>query len=210
MMSDSTGTLALTAVLALGTALPVAAVTATETVGLGGYDDGWATRIDYYLDAARGDANDRDNPENALGPTDGEFFEISWGSSVILTFSTLFSGAGFVTEVTFGDPADWVEGVAIFAGMYGEDPTTWDPVTPLQIFNTDTPDGEGRRWFDVGDGTYDALRITDLGSAPQGDPPAVSTSTACALQRSRCLRAACCCSARSADWPHCAANGDDP
>lgn len=167
-MRDSTRTLALTAILALGTALPAAAV--TSQAGPGGFDDGWATQIDYSATALRGTDDDRDNPLNALGETDGEFFEIGWGSSVILTFGTLFGGSGFVTEVTFGDPTDWVEGVAIFAGMYDEDPTTWDPVTPLQIFNTDTPDAEGRYWFDVGDGPFDALRITDLGNALQDRP----------------------------------------
>lgn len=77
----------------------------------------------------RGTENDREDPTNALAATDGEFFEIGWGSSVI---------------VTFGDPSDWVESATLFAGLSKEDPTNWNPATPLHIFNTDSHNAEGR------------------------------------------------------------------
>lgn len=100
-MRDSRRMLALNAILALGTALPAGAAIVPE--GPGGFNDGWATKIYYDDEAARGDSNDRDDPTNALGETDGDFFKIGYLSEIVLTFGTIFTGSGTVTEVTYGD-----------------------------------------------------------------------------------------------------------
>ena len=149
-------TLPLAAALALGTALPAAAV--VVEAGPGGFDAGWATKIYYEDPASRGTANDRDNPLNALGATDGDFFEIGYATEVILTFGTLFSGSGAITEVTFGDAAAWPETVAIFVGMLGG--SDWNPVDPTVISNADAQGPDGFTF--TFDGVFDAVRIADL------------------------------------------------
>lgn len=104
--------------LAAGAAITLAASAhaATVTVGPGGFDAGWATTITYDDEAARGTANDRDNPLNALGAADGSFFEIGLGSFADLTFGTEFDSTATAYEVTFGDISDFPESIDIYAG----------------------------------------------------------------------------------------------
>lgn len=97
-----------------------AAYAATVTAGPGGFDNGYATSITFDDAAARGTANDRDNPLNALGATDGEFFEIGFGSTVDLTFGTLFNNnVVSVFEVTFNNVAAFPESVDLYVGQGG-------------------------------------------------------------------------------------------
>lgn len=101
---------------------PMVAEAATVTVGSGGFDDGWATTITYEDDnevARRGTLNDRDNALNALGSSDGDFFELGFGSSADFTFGTVFDGSVSIFEITFGNAAGWPEEVDVYVGFAG-------------------------------------------------------------------------------------------
>ncbi len=99
---------------------PGMANAATVTAGAGGFDDGWATQITYDDDPSlRGSSNDRDNPLNALGATDGKFFSIGLNSEVVLTFGTDFDTSTTVWEVTFGNVSTYPEEVEVYAGLVG-------------------------------------------------------------------------------------------
>lgn len=104
-------------VLAAILAISPAAANAITTSGPGGFNNGFATSITYDENAARGTTFDRDNPLNALGPNNGNFFEIGFGSFIDLTFGTLFDTEATVFEVTFGNPAGFPESAVIFAGV---------------------------------------------------------------------------------------------
>lgn len=99
---------------------PLAASAATSTVGPGGFDGGYATTITFEDDntvARRGDAGGRDNPLNALGAPDGNFFEMGFGQSVSLTFGTLFEASTTIFEVTFGSAAAFPESVNVSVAL---------------------------------------------------------------------------------------------
>ncbi|WP_424964950.1 MULTISPECIES: VPLPA-CTERM sorting domain-containing protein [unclassified Dinoroseobacter] len=144
----------------IGTVLVCSSATAaTVTAGPGGFDNGFATTITYDDTDARGTANGRDNPLNALGAVDGNFFEIGLGGTVELQFGTLFLGSGTVVEVTFGNPADHPESVDIFAGIAG-DATSFVAVDQVTVSNTNAQGPVGVSFTFAG-GPYDTLRLVD-------------------------------------------------
>ncbi len=99
-----------------------AAQAATVTAGPGGFDGGYATTITYESDnsfARRGTSNDRDNPLNALGATDGAFFELGFRGTADFTFGTRFANTIEITEVTFGSPSNFPEAVKVYVGDGG-------------------------------------------------------------------------------------------
>lgn len=95
-------------------ALPMMANAATVTAGSGGIDGGFATGITYDDAAARGTSNNRGNPLNALGATNGTFFEIGLGSSATFTFGGPFTGDASIVEVTFGSRSNFLETADVF------------------------------------------------------------------------------------------------
>ncbi|MEM1077519.1 MAG: VPLPA-CTERM sorting domain-containing protein [Pseudomonadota bacterium] len=163
----------------IGAALAVStASAATMSAGPGGFDGGFATTITYDDAAARGTVNNRDNPLNALGATDGNFFEIGLGSTVEFQFGTLFQGSGTVVEVTFGNPANHPESVEIFAGIAGDE-SSFVAVDQVSVSNTNAQGPAGVSFTFAG-GPYDTLRFTDttVSNAATGgfDIDAVSVS----------------------------------
>jgi hypothetical protein len=101
---------------------PAVLEAATVTTGPGGFDDGWATSITYEDDntiARRGTNNGRDDPLNALGAPDGDFFEIGFGSTVDLTFGVGFNTSASVFEVTFNSVPSFPESVDLYVGDAG-------------------------------------------------------------------------------------------
>lgn len=103
-------------------ALAGAAHAATVTVGSGGFNDGWATTITYEDDnsvARRGTSNDRDNALNALGPNDGNFFELGFRGSADFTFGKKFKASAQIFEVTFGSASSFPEAVDVYVGDGG-------------------------------------------------------------------------------------------
>lgn len=137
---------------------PVAANAITVTAGPGGFDNGFATQITYDDAAARGSSNNRDNPLNALGADDGSFFEIGFGSTVDLTFGTLFDTETTIFEVTFGDPAGFPEAAIIYAGLGG----SFQLVTIL-LSNLDAQNGAILSLAGL-NGPFDTIRIQDASS----------------------------------------------
>lgn len=154
----------LASALALGLAMPASAVTLDAEFGDNSFDNGWASKIYYDSTAARGTDSDRDEPANALGENDGEFFEIGFGSTVILTFGTLFTSPGFVIEVTNGSTASWPEFINIFVGNLLDD--TWQAVDQNPISNSGAQGAPGFQ-FTFGGGPFDALKIVDISTFPQ-------------------------------------------
>ncbi|MGR3540215.1 MAG: VPLPA-CTERM sorting domain-containing protein [Hasllibacter sp.] len=113
----------------------------------------FATDATIEQDGPRGTANDRDNINNALGETDGTFFELGLGGIVDFTFGQLFTGPGNVVEVTFGNPAGFPESADILLGFEG-----------VFTFLTSVPNigaqGPGGATFDFS-GTFDTVRFVD-------------------------------------------------
>ena len=59
----------------------------------------------------------RDNPLNALGASDGLFYELGRDGSITLGFGQNFTGPTSIAEITFGNPASWGEEAAdVFVG----------------------------------------------------------------------------------------------
>lgn len=150
-------------------ALALAATSATaSTVGPGGFDAGYASQITFDPNATRGTANDRDNALNALGVTDGKFFEIGLGSTIDLTFGTPFVSPGTLVEVTFGNPGNYPEAVKIEVGNAG-DALSFVEINESPISNllAQSPTGVS---FTFGGGPFDVLRMTDVtpASSPSG------------------------------------------
>ena len=143
----------LTAAVAAMT-MAAAANAATVTAGPGGFDDGWATAISYDDAAARGSANDRDNPLNALGAADGSFFEIGYGSTVDLTFGTNFDASATVYEVTFGSASNWPEAVEVLVGTGGI-------FQSLGVLSNADASGGASISANLG-GTFDTVRLIDM------------------------------------------------
>lgn len=146
---------ALTAMLFAG-----GASAAVVTVGPGGYDNGYATQVTYNSDnlaAGRGTADGRADGLNALGASDGKFFEIGNHGEVIFTFGTLFSSPGSVTEVTFGGrTTTWVEKALVYVGNLA-DPGSWTLVNEAPISNA-----QATTSFTF-DGVWDALKFVHFG-----------------------------------------------
>lgn len=125
---------------------------APVTVGAGGFDNGYATQITYDDAAARGTADGRDNAANALGATDGSFFEIGFGSYIELTFGKLFDTSVSVFEVTFDDVAGWPESADLFVGIGG----VFTKVA--EISNLDAVSGVV---ISLGAGLFDTIKLVD-------------------------------------------------
>lgn len=120
---------------------------------------GYATSIRYFSDAVagRGSADGRNIATNALGETDGAFFEIGLGSAVELGFGRPFGDPLSVVEVTFGPGhtvgTRWPEAIEIYARRAGE--TVYAHVGALT--NQQAHDG-----VEIGlSGSYDFLLLVD-------------------------------------------------
>jgi hypothetical protein len=143
-------------------ALPATADAALMTVGPGGFDNGFATTITYDDAAARGTTNDRDDPTNALGANNGDFFEIGFGSYIDLTFGTIFDGSTTVFEVTFGNAAAFPESADILAGFGG--------VYTLIVGDLSNAAAQGGAIISLAGfgGPFDTIRISDTSSPING------------------------------------------
>lgn len=136
---------------AAASAMPVAAD--WQTVGAGGFNNGYATTITFDKNAARGTSNNRDDSENALGAADTKFFEIGFGSYVDLTFGTLFDTSVKLFEITFGTVTNWPESAEVLVG----DGVSF---TSIGIISNAAAQGGGILPIML-DGTFDTVRIKD-------------------------------------------------
>lgn len=167
-------TLGLAAALALAP-IAVSASTVTPAAVPNGFESahitpefqgGWATAIWYDPDVERGTANDRENPENALGPITGSnsqnesFFEIGQGSEIFLTFGETFLSPGRLVEITFGGgDADWFESVEVYGGLFGDVGADYDLLASIDNISAGGTDLGGAS-FDF-NGKYQVLRLID-------------------------------------------------
>lgn len=145
-------------IAALATGLAGAAGAATVTVGAGGYDNGYATQVSYNSDhVAVKRSTDRGDGQNALGASDGKFFEIGLLGEVIFTFGTTFVSPGVVTEVTFGNRSGWVEkaNVHVRNAVSG----VWTLVNEAPISNAQAVTS-----FTFDGGPFDAMKFSHFGS----------------------------------------------
>ena len=138
------------AALALMTS--AAAQGATVSAGAGGFDDGWATTITYDDTALRGSSDNRDNPLNALGAADGDFFELGFGGWAEFTFGTMFDASVTVYEITFGSTFNWPEAVRVQVGSGGS-------FTELGTLSNTAADGGGT--LSAALGSFDTVRLID-------------------------------------------------
>lgn len=104
----------------------------------------------------QGTTNGRDNENNLLDATDGDFYELGRGGSVVLTFGDptgqLFGINGVITEVTFGKVENHPESVDVFASIGGG---VWELVA--SVLNTGAQSGISF----VLNGPFDALKLVD-------------------------------------------------
>lgn len=140
-------------------AMTGAASAAIVTYGdLGLPIDGYATGITYDDAALRGSANGRNNPANALGASNGNFFEIGYGSTVDLTFGKLFRPSGTTVEITNGargPSTAYYETITVFFGRNG----VFTEVTDL---NNAGPNGPLTLSFSLPvDAYFDTVRFVD-------------------------------------------------
>jgi hypothetical protein len=131
------------------------------------FDDGYATFIRYDDAAARGTANDRDNPFNALGNDPSTFFEIGLGGVVELKFGIQFVSPGTGVEITFGSRDRWVEKARLFAGIDGTAGSFLE-VNESPISNQGLG---GLFTFTFSGGPFDTLRFVDESSAADTSDP---------------------------------------
>ncbi len=99
--------------LALATVLAFSAVTGAQAATL------FATNVAIVTDGPRGTSFDRDDSTNALGSSQGDFFELGYGATVDFTFGGLFTGPGEIIETTFGNRSGFLETFNIFVGRNG-------------------------------------------------------------------------------------------
>lgn len=130
---------------------------ATVTAGPGGFNDGWATEITFDDAALRGVTNDRDNPLNALGPADTNFFEIGFGSTVDLTFGTSFANETTVFEVTFNSVLAFPEEVELYVGQNN----IFTYVTNVSNAGAQNSDGGASVLLPLGQ-EFDTIRLVDV------------------------------------------------
>ena len=152
-------TLLASAVFAVAFAVSASAATVTYTDPLLPID-GYATGITYDDAALRGSANGRDNAANALGNTPGDFFEIGYGSTVDLTFGTLFTSPGSTVEVTNGSRSGWLESVRIFVGTAGG--------AFFEITGSPFTNAAATLNFSFTGGPFDTLRFVDTSPVRPG------------------------------------------
>ncbi|MBN9672681.1 VPLPA-CTERM sorting domain-containing protein [Roseibium aggregatum] len=129
--------------------------------GTSAFDGGYATTITYDDGIVRSSANGRDNPYNALGAADGNFFEIGRNSSVDLTFGTLFDTSVTVFEITFGNVASYAESVLLSVGYQG---TFTDIGSITNLF----AQGGGTVALSSALGLFDTVRLTDTSTQGGG------------------------------------------
>ena len=127
------------------------------------FDNGYATTVTYDETLPRSSANGRNNALNALGATDGAFFELLVGEVVDFTFGAQFSSPGSVVEVTFGNPANYFENVKISVAMFGG---PFVEVTGSPISNAGAQTDPGAVFTFAGTG-FQTLRMEALQS-PNG------------------------------------------
>jgi len=78
----------------------------------------YASGIDFDRNGAVvGNANGRNNPDNALGGPDGAFFSLGLGGQADFTFGQLFTGPGESYEITFGNRKGYEESAKVFVGL---------------------------------------------------------------------------------------------
>ena len=138
-----------------------AASAATVTVGPGGFNDGYATSVTYNNDdvaAGRGTSGGRNVATNALGASNGTFFEIGYFDEVVFTFGTAFVSPGSTTEVTFGSRAGYPEFANVYVGS-SSDPLSWVLVNEAPISNATATTS-----FTFSGGPFDALKFVHSGA----------------------------------------------
>lgn len=133
-------TTALAAALVAGSAMAAQAVTV------------FATEATIVEDGPRGPGA-RADIENALGPTDGAFFELGFGATVDFTFGVDFFSSATVTEVSFGNPAALGEAATVFVGTGG---------VFTEIGTVSAVDAQAPGQTIAVPGTFDTLRLTDI------------------------------------------------
>lgn len=117
----------------------------------------FATEATIIQDGPRGTNSDRDNIENALGDSLGDFFELGYGAVVDFKFGRNFTGEGNIVEVTRSSPPPFIESVLIEGGLRGV-------FTEIgTVDNTGPIGGEGVTF--AFSGNFDTLRLTD--TSPQ-------------------------------------------
>lgn len=173
MMTYQSKTLGLAAALALAP-MAASALTVPTAVPVGfesasinpEFQDGWATAIWFDPDATRGSANDRDTPENALGPITGSnsmnepFFEIGAGSEIFLTFGETFFFSGSIFEITFGGgDEDWFERVEVYGGLFEDLEGSYDLLATIDNISAGETDLSGGSF--TFPGKYQVLRLID-------------------------------------------------
>jgi hypothetical protein len=139
-----------------GLAMVSSAPAAVITESIGGPVDYFAKTVTYNNDvvvAGRGTENGRDSGLNALGASDGDFFEIGLFDTVEFTFGTLFSGPGAVVEVTFGRLQGWPEFANFEVGYQG--------VFTLIDNNPISNQTPGAITLLFGSGPFDTIRVTN-------------------------------------------------
>jgi opacity protein-like surface antigen len=143
------------AALMIGSAASAAVVTYTDnTLPI----DGFATGITYVDAAQRGLANNRNDPANALGATNGTFFEVGYGSTIDLTFGALFRPNGSTVEITNGSrgaTTPFYETITILFGIGGV-------FTQVAMLDNAGPSGPLTLFFSLPGGpSYDTVRFVD-------------------------------------------------
>ncbi|MEM7745794.1 MAG: VPLPA-CTERM sorting domain-containing protein [Pseudomonadota bacterium] len=149
------------ACMAAALTFPMSA-SAVTTAGPGGFDNGYATAITFDPSAARGTSNNRADPLNALGSPDGDFFEIGTGSTIDLTFGTLFDTSATIFEVTFGSASRFPESAKVEVGLGG----TFESVG--SITNVAAQGGGVLTIAGLTNNVFDTLRIIDTSSQRPG------------------------------------------
>lgn len=116
-----------------------------------------ATSAKIISDGPRGTLNDRDNLANALGATDGKFFELGYDAIVDFYFGQSFIGAGRVVEITNGSRDSWLEGVIVQVGMTVNGIfTLGTTASPNPLLNT------ANGAFTFAGGPFNTVRLTDI------------------------------------------------
>lgn len=110
----------------------------------------YATGVSWTNNGTVGSANNRDNPNNAIGAPDGSFMSLGLGGQADFTFGQMFTGPGESYEITFGNRAGYFESANVFAGVNG----TFSNVGTI---NNASPAGFVFNFA----GMFDTLRLVD-------------------------------------------------
>ena len=115
-----------------------------------------ATGVTWANNGTVGTADDRDNPLNSLGETDGAFLSLGLKGQADFTFGTKFTGALTVTEVTFKREG-YLERAQVFGVLGGT-------FTFLGVLSNQTETSTLEF-----DGVYDMIRLVDISSGTGRD-----------------------------------------